>query len=113
MTERRRIRRQIKDSRRQEEQGMARLGGQRHRGSGNGARKGDGRTTANAWYDSELIEFKRTGKTQITIKASDLQKIAQEAAVTGRIPGLAFELQGKHYIIHEEADWLEYRDRAR
>lgn len=83
---------------------MARLGGQRHRGSGNGARKGDGRTS------TELIEFKRTGKTQITIKADDLEKIAAEAALTGRIPGLVFELRGKHYVVHEEADWLYYRD---
>lgn len=84
---------------------MERLGGKRHRGSGNGSRKGDGRTS------DELIEFKRTGKTQITIKADDLEKIAMEAAVTGRIPALMFELKGKHYVIHEEADWQMYRER--
>lgn len=86
---------------------MERLGGQRHRGSGNGSRKGDGRTS------DELVEFKRTGKTQITIKATDLEKIAAEAAVTGRTPALSFELKGKHYVVHEEADWLEYRSRGR
>ena len=91
---------------------MELLGGKRHPGSGNGSRKGDGRTSDGKWYENELVEFKRTGKTQITIKASDLEKISGEAAVTGRIPALVFELGGRHYVIHERGDWMEYRDRG-
>jgi len=91
---------------------MERLGGVRHRGSGNGARKGDGRTSGGEWYDNELVECKRTGKQQITVKADDLEKLASEASVTGRIPVLVFELRGRNYVIHEEADWHEYRSRS-
>lgn len=88
---------------------MEALGGQRHAGSGNGSRKGDGRVNRGRWYENELIEFKQTGKKQITIKAEDLDKIEREAAVTGRIPALVFELGGKEYVVHTRGDWMEYR----
>ena len=88
---------------------MAELGGQRHRGSGNGSRKGDGRANRGRWYENELIEFKQTGAKQITLKAADLLKIEQEAAVTGRIPVLIFEMCGREYVVHLKHDWLEYR----
>ena len=83
---------------------MARYGGQRHRGSGNGARKGDGRTT------NELFEFKRTDKTQITLHKRDLDKISAEASLTGRVPVVVLEIRGKSYVVIEESDWIAYRD---
>lgn len=83
---------------------MAALGGQRHRGSGNGARKGDGRTSA------ELVEFKRTDAKQITLKLNDLTKIGQEAALTGRTPVLLLEMGGRTWAVLEHADWMELRD---
>jgi Holliday junction resolvase len=98
------IKRRIRKSQRQERDGMAELGGSRHRGSGNGARKGDGRT------ENELVEFKRTDAKQITLKLSDLKKIGQEAALTGRTPLLMLEMGGRTWVVMEHADWMEQRN---
>ena len=74
-------------------------------------RKGDVRTSR------ELVEYKRTGKTQITLKAKDLQKIQTEALVEGRQALLGFEVGGKNYVVlsendYEELRWLAYGDES-
>lgn len=40
----------------------------------------------------------------ITIREDDLRKIERHAAVEGRIPVLSFELNGRDYVILQEAD---------
>ncbi len=94
--------RRIQASRSQERRGARTFEGKIHRGSGNfWARKGD---VSNR---HELIEFKRTDKKQITIKAEDLEKICDEALIDSRIAVLVFEINGKSYVILEETDYLE------
>ena len=88
---------------------MERFGGRRHAGSGNGNRKGDGRVNGGTWTDPDhqLVEFKRTDKGQITVKAQDLEIIFRHAQQVGRIPVFGIELQGKHYVIEHEGDYRE------
>lgn len=102
-------RRRVRDSRAQESRGADLFGGVRSPGSGNGARKGDVRTTGSSWRDPDhrLIEYKRTDKRQITVKADDLEKIQREAISTGRIPVVGIEVGGKHYVIEREGDYRE------
>lgn len=103
------VRRRILASRAQERERMESLGGKRHAGSGAGARKGDGRVNGASWRDPDhqLLEFKRTDKSQITVKASDLEKIISEALAEGRIPALGVELGGRHYVLEMEGDYRE------
>lgn len=81
---------------------MRRFGGQVHGGSGSGVfRKNDGRTK------NELIEFKRTDKRSITIKADDLENLITNALAEGRWPVFGIEVGGRNYVILEEADYHE------
>ena len=58
--------------------------------------------------DRFLYECKRTdNKRSITIKAADLEKLRQQALREGRSPALPFELNGRHYIILTEDDFLQ------
>lgn len=83
---------------------MAAFGGRVNGGSGNGwSRKGDGRTA------HEVVEFKRTDKSQITVKAADLEKVCNEALADGRVPVLGFEVGGRSYVILEQDDYVEGR----
>jgi Holliday junction resolvase len=102
-------RRRIRASRDQEARAARDFGGVRNPGSGNGARKGDVRVSGSSWRDPDhqLIEFKRTDKRQITVKAEDLEKIQQEAISTGRYPVFGFEVGGKHYVLEREGDYRE------
>lgn len=102
-------RRRLRDSRAQENRGAALFGGVRSPGSGNGARKGDMRTTGRSWRDPDhrLFEYKRTDKRQITVKADDLEKIQREALSTGRYPAFGIEVGGQHYVLQREGDYRE------
>lgn len=94
---------------------MERLGGTRHAGSGNGSRKADGRVNSGKWSDPEhqLVEFKRTDKRQITIKADDLEKVFREALATGRTPVFGVQLGGRNYVLESEGDYREKLDLIR
>lgn len=106
------IRRRIKRSQRQERDGMARVGGRRHGGSGNQTmRQADGRAAEDTDYP-ELHEFKRTDKKQITIKATDLERLVDQALVEGRVPVFRVELNGHHYVLTTEDDWQERGSRV-
>ena len=67
------------------------------------------RTTGRSWRDPDhrLIEYKRTEKRQITLKADDLEKIQREAASTGRYPVVGVEVGGQHYVLEREGDYRE------
>lgn len=94
----------MRRSRAQEKRGMAKLGGKVQPQSGAGwARKGDGRTRG------ELVEFKRTDKKQITLKALDLKKIETEALVEGRQALLNFQVGGRNYVVLSENAYEELR----
>lgn len=96
-------RRRLKRSQQQEKKGMVAHGGKPHGGSGNQwHRKGDGST------GRKVVEFKRTDKKQITIKAVDLEKIYHEAWADGKIPILDFHLGGRDWCIIDRNDYLEY-----
>lgn len=69
----------------QEEETAKMIGGKRRRGSGSvPGLPGD------AVSDRFLVECKFTSKRYISIKASDLRKIEEDALSTGKIPILAF-----------------------
>jgi len=96
------IRRRLKQSGRQEQQGMTRFGGVRNPRSGaRWDRKNDGRTR------SELVEFKRTSKRSITLKYDDLVSLRYHAMVESRRPILDFELGGDSFVVLSERDYLE------
>jgi len=69
------------------------------------SRKGDVRS-----HDL-LIEHKWTGKLQVTVKAQVLEKIVKEAILDGRTPVLGFHLNGENYIMLQEDDFLEMREK--
>jgi len=77
------------------------VSGQVSAGSGAFDRKGDVRAPTELW------EAKWTSKKQVTIQAAVLEKICGEAIVEGRIAVLGLELNGRNYVVVEEADWLE------
>lgn len=64
-------------------------------------RKGDVRT------DTLLIEHKYTGKLQITVKSSVLDKIEKEAILDGRKPVLGIYVGGKSWVCIPEDDFVE------
>lgn len=86
---------------RQEDRLAKKVGGQVSAGSGAFDRKGDVRAPTELW------ECKWTGKKQVTIQAAVLEKICGEAIIEGRIPVLGLELNGRNYVVVEEADWLD------
>lgn len=97
----------IKRSRQQEKRGAKKLGGVVQPRSGAGwKRKGDVRTATSG------VEFKRTGKQQITIKAADLRKIEIEASVEGRDTLFGFEVGGRDYWILSDAELQTLRWKA-
>lgn len=53
-----------------------------------------------------LIEAKRTGKTQVTVKADDWKQLRHHAALEDRTPLMAIELDGVNYIMMREVDFL-------
>ena len=67
-----------KHSRRQEDRVASLFGGSRTPGSGNGIRKNDVRTP------DLSFELKYTGKSQYTLKASELEKGEKHALLDGR-----------------------------
>jgi hypothetical protein len=69
------------------------------------SRKGDVRSS------DLLIEHKWTGKQQITVKASVLEKIVKEAILDGRLPVLGFHVNNENYIMLTEDDFLELRQK--
>lgn len=98
-----RLGRRIAASRDQEERGARLHGGQRVAGSGSGpVKKGDVRCEA------DLIEYKRTDKSQIVLKLLDLEKIRGEALRRGRTALMGIEIGGRDYVLREAVD-----DRAR
>ena len=70
------------------------------------SRKGDVRS------DDLLIEHKWTGKKQITLTATVLEKIVTEAILDGRTPVLGISLNSRDYVILEEGDFMELRAAA-
>ena len=69
------------------------------------SRKGDVRSR------DLLIEHKWTGKQQVTVKAGVLEKIVKEAILDGRMPVLGFHLNGENYVMLDENDFLELRQK--
>lgn len=80
------------------------MGGQRTAASGAfWSRKGDVRT------DDLLIEHKYTGKKSISLTSAVLGKIRTEAIMDGRMPVLAFHLDGRDYVVIDENDFIAMR----
>ena len=69
------------------------------------SRKGDIRS------DDLLVEHKWTGKMQVTVKAAVLEKIVKEAILDGRTPVLGFHLNGENYVMLDENDFLDLRQK--
>lgn len=91
-----------RESRRQEERLAKKTGGRRTAASGAfWHQKGDVRTSNVLW------ECKWTGKTQVTVKASVLEKIHEEAILDGRLPAVAISLNGRNYVILDENDAID------
>lgn len=98
-----------KDSQRQERNLAKVLEGTVNAGSGNQwLRKGDVRT------DNELWELKITDAKSYSLKDAELQKNINQALVDGRIPIFLVEFKptGNRYVVMDENDYLEFRERA-
>lgn len=81
------------------------MGGQRTAASGAfWSRKGDVRT------EDLLIEHKYTSKKSISLTSAVLEKIRLEAIMDGRMPVLAFHLEGKDYVVIDENDFIALRE---
>lgn len=99
----------IKDSQKQERQLAKNLGGTVNSGSGNGwLRKGDVRT------ENELWELKITDAKSYSLKDAELQKNINQALLDRRIPIFLVEFKPtrNRYVIMDENDYLELRERA-
>jgi len=95
-----------RQSRKHEDRLAKAVGGSRTAASGAfWSRKGDVRS------QDLLIEHKWTGKSQVTVKAAVLEKIVKEAILDGRTPVLGFHLNGENYIMLDEDDFLELRQK--
>ena len=95
-----------RQSRKHEDRLAKAVGGSRTAASGAfWSRKGDVRS------QDLLIEHKWTGKSQVTVKAAVLEKIVKEAILDGRTPVLGFHLNGENYIMLDENDFLELRQK--
>lgn len=92
----------LKKSRKQEKRSANTYRGSRNIGSGNGwLRKNDVRA------EQFLIENKLTiGNKSITIKAVDLKELRERAILEDRVPVLQFDLNGRHYVVLVEDDFL-------
>lgn len=92
----------IKRSRKQEKRGAHRFSGKVTPGSGNGEfAKGDVRTP------HLLIEYKRTDKDSISLKADWLEKIREEAILDGRSPVMGIQVGGQNWVLIPEDDYVE------
>ena len=90
----------LRRSQAQEKRSAERFGGTRQPMSGAGSAKNDVRT------ERYLIENKRTDNTrQITIKLSDIDGLAKNAALASREPLMNIEISGRHFILCEEWVW--------
>ena len=88
-----------KQSQHHERRLEAAIGGKRTAASGAfWSRKGDVRN------DDLLIEHKYTAKKSISLSSEVLRKIETEAVLDGRMPVLAFHLQGRDYWVLLEND---------
>jgi Holliday junction resolvase len=97
-----------KASRIHEDRLAKKLGGQRTAASGAfWSRKGDVRT------EDLLIEHKWTGKKSFTVKSDIIEKIVTEAIMDGRTPVLGISLNGRNYVILEEEDFHEMRNKLK
>lgn len=92
----------IKKSRKQEKRSAGAYNGSRNAGSGSfWLRKNDVRST------EFLIENKLTiGTKSITLKEVDLRELRERAIIEDRIPILQFDLNGRHYVVLVEDDFL-------
>lgn len=89
-----------KASRRQETRVAKRFGGQVTPGSGNQwARKNDVRTPTTSF------EMKYTGKSQYTLKASELEAGEKHALLDGRDFVFGIEMSGRNWIVLSEDDY--------
>lgn len=91
-------------SRRQEAAGAALHGGRRTPRSGGGPIKGDVRT------DDEVIEYKWTGKQQVTVKGEVLEKVFDEAVAELKRPVLGLSVRGKDYVVLPLHHYVEITD---
>lgn len=84
------------------EAGVHKLGYQRTPGSGNGAIKGDARTT------EEMIEVKTTSADSYRIDTNDLRKLEREAAAAARRPVMIVVFEGRRrYAVLPLDDYRE------
>lgn len=93
----------IRKSRKQEKRSADTYRGSRNAGSGSfWLRKNDVRS------EIFLIENKLTvGTKSITLKEVDLRELRERAINEDRIPVLQFDLNGRHYVVLVEDDFLE------
>jgi hypothetical protein len=92
----------LKKSVKQEKRSANHYRGSRNAGSGSGwLRKNDVRS------EDFLIENKLTiGTKSITLKNVDLVELRERAILEDRIPVLQFDLNGRHYVVLVEDDFL-------
>lgn len=96
----------LRKSRRQEREGMRKLGGrQTGRSGANWHSKNDGRTV------ETLVEYKRTdNKKQITIHYTDLRDAERNALAEGRTMEFRFELMNREYVVRTAVDDVDVGD---
>lgn len=93
-----------RQSRKHEDRLAKAIDGSRNAASGAfWSRKGDVRSK------DLLVEHKWTGKKQVTVQASVLEKIVKESILDGRMPVLGLHLNGENYVVLTENDFLELR----
>ena len=93
-------------SRKQEAAGARTHGGRVTPRSGGGPVKGDVRN------DEEVIEYKWTGKEQVTIRGQVLEKVFDEALAELKRPVLGIQVRGKNYVVLPEHFYVEQKDWA-
>ncbi len=95
-----------KKSLKQEKRSAGAYKGSRNAGSGSGwLRKNDVRS------EVFLIENKLTiGTKSITLKEVDLRELRERAIIEDRTPVLQFDLNGRHYVVLMEDDFLAMVD---
>lgn len=96
----------LKKSLKQEKRSASHYRGSRNSGSGSGwLRKNDVRS------EEFLIENKlTTGNKSITLKEVDLRELRERAIIEDRTPVLQFDLNGRHYVVLVEDDFLALID---
>src|SRR5256885_2807129 len=96
----------IKKSRQQEARGASLHDGSINTGSGNTPwRKNDVRVD-----DEFLIEYKRTDRNSISIKAQDLEQLRTNALLEGRTPLMGLELGGRDWTLIETSEFQRRRE---